>query len=803
MTVHSEEDTKRIYITPVIERHWAGAVVMEFPIAPGAIPPEVFKNSVARWQRKNPKKADYALFVKELPQQPIAIVEAKKFEEDDGAGLQQAMDYAEKCGAKFAYSSSGHGFIEHDFFTGKRRRIALEAFPSPEELWRRYVAAEKLSAAQKKIIAEPYAGTSSREPRYYQVRAINAVVEAFAQNKKRALLVMATGTGKTYTAFQIVSRLISSGRVRHVLFLADRNILVDQAKNGDFSAFGGKATKISARRFDPAYQIHFALYQQLIEPDSAGGFIEHFREVEPTFFDLIVIDECHRGSADADSAWHKILDYFSSAFHLGLTATPRETKDVSSIHYFGEPVYQYSLKDGISDGYLAPFDVLSCQANIDATGFSPEQANSFDKERGELVDERGNVVSNEVYSRKNFDRNIVLRDRTKFVARRIAALLRERGVFSKTIVFCVDTDHASRMRDALANELSDVVKKYPNYVMRITGDDHEGKKAVDAFCDPRRKEPTIATTSQLLSTGVDCRTCRFVVLEKTIGSMIEFKQIIGRGTRLAENLGKTHFSIIDFRGNTAKFSDPEFDGEPVSVFQEKTVPEGHDSEDAPPCVSEEPSSVDSPPMPDGSNPVNPPPPPQKFYIGENEVLVDMLSERVQFVDPFTGKLITENLISYSKKNMLGRYADMKNFLRVWNTTTDRRNLLAELSGHGVFISALREKFQKSRYGKGDDVDDFDILCHYVFDAPVKSKSERARAAKNSRFLKNYSALARRVLDVLIDKYATEGLVDFSNTEVFDTDPIREFGSPREIIRAFGGLEKFQETAEKLSEEIYA
>jgi len=771
---------------------------MEWKISPGAIPTEVFSgnNDEEVLKKRKPKSADYALFIPNLPRQPIAIVEAKKNALPDNGGLQQAKNYAQMCGAKFAYSSSGHHFVEYDFFTGKTRTIPLNAFPSPSELWSRYEKAKKYSAEAKKIIAEPYAmGNSNREPRYYQARAINSVVEAFATGKKRALLVMATGTGKTFTAFQIVSRLINSGKVRHVLYLADRNVLVDQAKNNDFQSLEKISCKISSRKLDPAYKIYFALYQQLIETGANGEIIEHFKDVASSFFDLIVIDECHRGSAKDDSTWHKILDYFQGAFHLGLTATPRETDDVSNIDYFGEPVYVYSLKDGIADGFLAPYEVLSCELDVDANGFSPSDAKSY-SERGELIDEHGNVVPEGSYSAKDFEKNIVLRARTKRVAQRIAACLRAQGEFSKTIVFCVDTEHAARLRDAIANEFSDIVKKYPNYVVRITGDDPEGKNLLDAFCDATKKEPTIATTSQLLSTGVDCRTCRLVVLDKNIGSMTEFKQIIGRGTRLAPQLGKTHFSILDFRKNTWHFSDPDFDGEPV---QAKDFPSSENSEEA--ALATNVSEDNSPDSTLSSSPFDPEPAPRKYYVGENEISVDVATERISFVDPRTGKLVNEDLVSYSKKNMRASYASLKDFIKAWNA--NRRDLIDYLPEHGVFIKELREKFKHSQYGNADEFDDFDILCHYIFDVPAKSKSERARAAKKSVFLKNYTGLARAVLESLIDKYASANLLDFENPAVFDTDPIRDFGTTAEIVQSFGGKTNFRAALANLVKEIYA
>jgi len=773
---------------------------MEWKISPGAIPSEVFseKNGEEVLKKRKPKSADYALFVPNLPSQPIAIVEAKKSALPDNDGLQQAKDYAQMCGAKFAYSSSGHHFVEHDFFTGKTRNIPLNAFPSPDELWSRYAEAKKYSAEAEKIIAQPYAmGNSDREPRYYQAHAINSVVEAFATGKKRALLVMATGTGKTFTAFQIVSRLINSGKVRHVLYLADRNVLVDQAKNNDFQSLGKISCKISSRKLDPAYKVYFALYQQLIEKGANGKIIKHFKAVASSFFDLIVIDECHRGSADEDSAWHKILDYFHGAFHLGLTATPRETDDVSNINYFGEPVYTYSLKNGIADGFLAPYEVLRCKLDVDANGFSPRDAKSY-SERGELIDERGNVVPEGSYSAKDFEKNIVLRARTKRVAQRIAECLRAQGEFSKTIVFCVDVEHAARLRDAIANEFPDIVKKYPNYVMRITGDDFEGKNALDAFCDAKKKEPTIATTSQLLSTGVDCRTCRLVVLDKNIGSMTEFKQIIGRGTRLAPQLGKTHFSILDFRGNARLFSDPDFDGEPV---QAKDFSPSENPEEA--ALATNVAEGNSPDADVLTSPFAPELAPRKYYVGENEISVDVAAEQISFVDPRTGKLVNEDLVSYSKKNMRMRYASLKDFIKAWNDPENRKNIDDYLPAHGVFINELREKFKKSHYGNAEEFDDFDILCHYVFDAPAKSKSERARKAKNSVFLKNYTGIARAVIESLIDKYATANLIDFENPAVFGTDPIRNLGSPAEIVRGFGGRENLHAAIANLVKEIYA
>lgn len=783
----TEEDIKLQYITPAIEK--AGwdkkkQIRMEYAFTDGAV--IVRGKTVARGKRK---RADYILYHRS--NLPLAIVEAKDNKHNLGDGMQQGIDYAATLDIPFVYSSNGDAFLEHDVKNGTEREIPLDAFPSPQELWDRFSAASGYTPEQKTLITEPYYySPGDITPRYYQRIAINRTIEAVARGQNRILLVMATGTGKTYTAFQIIHRLWKSGTKKRILFLADRNILVDQTMTQDFKPFAKVMHKIGENEqrdsdghkiLDSSYEIYLALYQQLAGDDNK----EPFRVFAPEFFDLIIIDECHRGSAKADSQWRKILEYFKSATHIGLTATPKETKEVSNISYFGEPIYTYSLKQGIDDGFLAPYKVIRVGLNKDLEGYRPPAGKR---------DVDGNEIEDREYNAKDFDRNLIIDERTREVAKRVTRFLKENDRYAKTIVFCVDIEHAERMRQALINENSDLVSQNPKYIMRITGDNAEGKAQLDYFIDADCKYPTLVTTSKLLTTGVDCKTCKLIVLDSPIKSMTEFKQIIGRGTRLKPECGKEYFTIMDFRDASRLFADPSFDGEPIVIIEdggEKNDGEGNGTSDN----GEELPPIEEPPITDSPFPQPPPHEPKK-KVRINGVDVHILNERVQYYD-VNGKLTTESLVDYSKKNILGKYATLDEFLQNWNAEDKKQAIIDALQERGVLLESLRDISGKT------DLDDFDLICHIAYDKEPLTKAERANNVRKRGYLHQYSELAQQVLGALLDKYKNEGIRDLSNLAILQNDPFRQFGSPMKIAKLFGGKDGYVQAVIKLQNEIYA
>lgn len=731
--------------------------------------------------RKKPKKADYLLMYKR--DVPLAVVEAKDTNHTVEAGLQQAMGYAISLDVPFAYSTNGKGFAEHDFTTGKVRRLAIDEFPTPEELWERYRESRgiKTERAEEVVTSPYYYEHGGNSPRYYQRNAVNRTIEAVAKGQDRILLVMATGTGKTYTAFQIVHRLREAGLAKKVLYLADRNILVDQTIDGDFKPLRKVVTKVEHRKLDPAYEVYFALYQQLVGTDGE----EIFRGFSPEFFDLVIVDECHRGSAADDSTWRKVLEYFDTAVQIGMTATPKETKGISNIDYFGEPVYTYSLKQGIEDGFLAPYKVIRVKPNVDVYGWRPT---------ADAVDDNGELIDDRVYEKQDFDRELVIKERTEIVAKKITQFLKETDRCSKTIVFCVDIDHAERMREALVNENSDIVKEHPSYIMRITGDSKEGKAKLDEFIDPDEKYPTIVTTSKLLTTGVNCKTCKLVVLDNLFGEqgMTEFKQIIGRGTRICEPYGKLYFTILDFRDASRLFADPAFDGEPVQIYEPEPdgpmVPDP-DEPDTPPDVT---PIVDPTDWPD-DDPADVGPR-IKYYV--HGIPVNIASERVEYYST-SGELVTESLKDYTRKNIRGEYDTLDHFLVAWSAEDRKQAIIDELKERGVFLDELRKESGQ------EQMSDFDLICHIAYDQKPLTRSERASNVKKKGYLYEYTGLARDVLETLLDKYATSNLVDLDDTRVLDLEEFRKFGSPMKICKAFGGKKEFIYAAQTLENALYS
>ncbi len=757
------------------------------------------------------KKADILLYYK--PNIPIALIEAKDNRHGLGDGMQQGLDYAETLHIPFVFASNGDGFVFHDrtgASTPREATLDLDAFPSPAELWARYRRWKGLNPAAEQIVLQDYYDDGSgKAPRYYQVNAVNAAIEAIAKGQARVLLVMATGTGKTYTAFQIIWRLWKAGRKRRILFLADRNVLIDQTMVNDFRPFGGTMAKLSThaktieradgssedltlaldkkRRIDTAYEVYLGLYQAITGPEEHQKL---FREFSRGFFDLIVIDECHRGSAAEDSAWREILDYFSSATQIGLTATPKETEYVSNIAYFGEPVFSYSLKQGIRDGFLAPYKVVKVHIDRDIEGYRPE--------KGQL-DRIGEPVEDRIYNVKDFDRTLVIDERTKLVAQKVTQFLQESNDrYQKTIVFCVDQEHAARMRQALINANADLVAENPRYVMRITGGDAEGQAQLGNFTDPESKWPVLVTTSRLLSTGVDAQTCRLIVLEREVGSMTEFKQIVGRGTRVHEDTHKYYFTLIDFRGATSHFADPDFDGEPVQIYA-PTGDQPIDPPDAPPTdedgltLPKEPGGdetiVDQPGLP------RPPTggPRKKVYI--DGVSATIVAERVEYLDA-NGKLVTESLRDYTKRALRKRFASLDDFLKRWKAAERKQAILEELASGGLPLDPIIEEL-------GRDLDPFDLICQVAFDAKPLTRRERAENVKKRDAFSRYGDKARAVLDALLAKYADEGVLNLDDAKVLKIAPFSSLGTPVELVRAFGGKPGFEQAVHDLQAELYA
>lgn len=783
----SEEDIKLRYITPAIQNAgWDNKQIrMEYAFTAGRI---ILRGNITARGRK--KSADYLLSYKN--NFPLAIVEAKDNTQPVGAGLQQAIDYAKTLDVPYVYASNGDGFVEQNLITGEVKELKLEEFPSPEALYQRYRIDKGIDEAEEKVMLEPYYYIPNyKTPRYYQRVAINRTVDAVAKGRDRVLVVSATGTGKTFMTFQIIYRLWKSGLKKKILFLADRNVLVDQTITGDFKPFSGKMTKVQNRNLDSSYEIYMALYQQLAGDDGE----EAFRQFQPNFFDLIVIDECHRGSAKEESAWRKILDYFSEATHVGCTATPIETKEASSFSYFGEPIYEYSLKQGIDDGFLAPYKVIRIGLDKDLEGYRPEAGK---------VDKYGYEIEDREYNAKDYDRNLVIDDRTRVVASKISEFLKKTDRFSKTIVFCVDIEHAERMRQALINENKDLYTENDRYIMRITGDNDIGKAQLENFIDEESTYPVIAVTSKLMTTGVDAKMCKLIVLENNINSMTEFKQIIGRGTRLLEDYGKTYFTIMDFRNASRLFADPDFDGKPEVVIDlggddpvdepETPTDEGEEGtgEDAGnDGVKEdggEYGTGDIPPFDDEGEDK-----PRKYYVGD--VTVRVLSERVQYVDK-DGKLITESLIDYTKKNILQQYSRLDEFLRTWTEAEKKQAIIDELQDDGVLLEAVREELGKT------ELDDFDLICHIAYDKAPLTKKERAENVKKRHYLYKYSDTAKEVIEALLDKYANDGIKEIEDTKVLQLKEFQKIGSPMKIVKAFGGKEAYQKAVQELENEIY-
>ena len=785
----SERDICTKFITPaIVKAGWNRdtQIMEEVSFTAGKI---IVRGKLV--SRGKQKRADYILYYKNNI--PIAIIEAKDNKHSVGAGIHQGIDYAETLDIPFVFSSNGDAFLFHDRTVNlgkKETELTLDQFPTPKILWEKY---KKFKCIEEPEIEEVFTQSyhkdaSGKEPRYYQRIAINRAVEAVAKGQDRILLVMATGTGKTYTAFQIIWRLWKAKKKKRILFLADRNILIDQTKAQDFAPFGDKMTKITKRHIDKSYEIYLALYQGLTGSDEDK---DAYKQFSPDFFDLVVIDECHRGSAKEDSAWREVLDYFSSATHLGLTATPKETKDVSNIEYFGEPIYTYSLKQGIEDGFLAPYKVIRPLINIDLDGLKLPQG---------TIDKYGNEIPDEEFNTKDFDKKIVVDERTELVAKRITEYLKKNNRFDKTIVFCVDIDHANRMRQALVNENAYMVTQNSKYVMKITGDDNEGKMELDNFINPEEPYPVIATTSKLMTTGVDAKTCKLIVLESNINSMTEFKQIIGRGTRLRPEFGKYYFTIMDFRGVTRLFEDKEFDGEPVQIKDVKETEEMPTEEqtkeeiiDIIDEISKEETVVDIPP---NINLTDIETPTRKFYVNGIEVV--QVGERVQYYGK-DGKLITESLVDYTKKNLKEQFATMNDFIKKWSEADKKSAIIEELEEQGILFEELREEVKQKT---GKDLSIFDLICHVTFDMPPLSRKERAEKVKKRNYFGKYSEKARAILNALIDKFADEGIMEIENRSILSFQPFDKFGTPVEIIKEFGGKDKYEEAIRELEKELF-
>jgi type I restriction enzyme R subunit len=765
----TELDICDLFITPAIkEAGWDQftQIRREVTLTPG---PVVVRGEMSARNKKKKKFADYVLQKEQGV--PIAIVEAKDNNKTISHGLQQAIGYASILEVPSAFSSNGDGFASHNTVPEDGEEIETEfpmsGFPSPDIVWKRYK--KKHGIKDEELVLQPYHDDGSgKEPRYYQTDAINRTIEAVSKGQKRILLVMATGTGKTYTTFQIIWRLWKARRAKRILFLVDRNILADQTLVNDFKPFGSVMTKIRNRKIDPSYEIQLGLYQAITGPAEEDKI---FKNVSRDFFDLIVIDECHRGSAEEDASWREILDYFSGAIQIGMTATPKETKYASNITYFGDPVYTYSLKQGIEDGFLAPYKVVKIDIDKDIQGWKPEPG---------LADDLGNPVEDRIYNQTDMDRILVLNQRTKLVARRVMQFLNATDPFSKTIIFCEDIDHAERMRKAIVNVAGRPAIDNHRYVMRITGDSVEGKAELDNFIDPESKYPVIATTSELMTTGVDAKMCRLIVIDKTINSMTTFKQIIGRGTRIHEELNKYYFTIMDFKKATELFKDPQFDGEPVVIFEP--------GDDEPPVPPDPPPGDDEGGGDDGADT------PTRKYVFNN-VEVSIVAERVEYIGN-DGKLVTESYKDFSRKQIHSEFASLDDFLSNWNQAEKKKAIIDLLEEHGVIVENLAEAV-------GSDFSEFDLICHVAYDQPPLTRKERANSVRKRNYFTKYGAQTRKVLEALLDKYADRGVVSIENPKVLHLDPFNEIGTPVEIINdVFGGKTKYEKALQELENELY-
>ncbi len=762
----SEEDIKLQYITPAITAKWdVKKITMETKVTDGKI--NLKGNFVFR---EKPKRADYILYLN--ANNPIAVIEAKDNKHTITDGLQQAMTYAQMLDLPFAYSSNGDGFAEHDFLTGKERQFCMDEFPTEAELIARYKQESGMTPEQEAVIQQPYySSQTTYSPRYYQRIAINRTVDAIAKGQDRLLLVMATGTGKTYTAFQIVYRLLQAGIKRKVLYLADRNILVDQSIQQDFAPLEKVIHKINVAKDDKStitsHEVYFSLYQQLVGDDDN----EHFSELfTPDFFDLVIVDECHRGSAKEESRWRRILEYFNSATQIGMTATPKETKYISNINYFGDPIYMYSLKEGIEDGFLAPFKVINIMTDI-GDGWRPR--------KGQL-DINGLEIPDRIYTNSDYDYNIIIEDRIQQVAAEITRYLKSTDRMAKTIVFCATEDAADRMRTALVNLNSDMVKQNPDYIVRITGSDDYGKKKLKYFISTSSEGPVIATTSKLLSTGADCKMTKLIVLDEMIGSMTEFKQIIGRGTRLREKEGKTHFVVMDFRNVSRLFADPDWDG-PIEMDDDFDP----NRKKEPPVTPPGPGSIDPP------GPKNPKP-----IVGRDGCRVEIIYKTVSVYDAHGKLLRQESIVDYTKGNILGEYASLDNFIRQWTAAEKKDAIRQMLLDRGIDLEIM-----KADQGM-TDVGDFDFICHVAFDKKPLTRKERANNVKKRDFLSKYSGVAREVLEALLDKYMNTGIYEIEKTEILKLDPFQKLGKPQKIAGYFGGKAGYMKAIKELEEAIY-
>ncbi|MGP0628669.1 EcoAI/FtnUII family type I restriction enzme subunit R [Nitrospina sp. 32_T5] len=766
----SEIDICDLFITPAIKNagwNQLKQIRREVTLTPG---PVIVRGNMSARNKKKKKIADYIL--SKEPGIPIAVVEAKDNNHTVSHGMQQALGYASILDLPSAFSSNGDAFASHNKIPQKgediETELPLDEFPSPEILWQRYKSYRNIEDEDESLTLQPYhLDSADKEPRYYQTDAINRTIEAIARGVNRALLVMATGTGKTYTTFQIIWRLWKARKVKRVLFLADRNVLVDQTLVNDFKPFGSVMAKIKNRKIDPSYEIHLGLYQALTGPDEEDKI---FKNVSPDFFDLIVIDECHRGSAADDSIWREIIDYFPNAIHLGLTATPKETKYVSNTTYFGDPVYTYSLKQGIEDGFLAPYKVIRIDIDRDIQGWTPPPG---------MRDDLGEEIEDRTYNQSDMDRILVLNQRTKLVAKRVMQLLIATDPFAKTIVFCEDIDHAERMRKALVNAAGQLALDYPKYVMRITGDSSEGKAELDNFIDPEVKFPVIATTSELLTTGVDVRTCKLIVLDKTINSLTTFKQIIGRGTRINEEQNKFFFTIMDFKKATEAFHDPNFDGDPVVIYE----PNEYDD----PVPPDPENGDDNGDVDDDGEGV------KKIIV--SGVPAKIIAERIEYIGP-DGGLITESYKDFSRKRIQSEFETLDKFIKHWNSFKKKQAIIDELEEHGIVLDNLAAEV-------GKDYGDFDLICHIAYDQPPLTRKERAENVKKRNYFTKYGDKARVVLNALLDKYAEEGISTIESARVLRLKPFNEIGTPVEIINdAFGGKEKYEAALEELEEQLY-
>ena len=803
----SEADICAKFITPALTAAgWNDAeqVYREYTLRPGRV---VVRGQKASRDKKSVRRADYVLFYKASI--PLAVIEAKENSHAVGAGMAQAINYAELLGVPFSFSSNGDGFVFRDATLASgtlESSLSLSQFPTPAELWERLCAWKGWSAAVRHLTEQPY--SPSKTPRYYQLNAINRTVEAIARGQRRALLVMATGTGKTYTAFQIIWRLWKSGAKKRILFLADRNILIDQTMVNDFRPFKGAMAKLSpkakgvervdavsgrhlieeldvavnktTKRVDKSYEIYLSLYQAVSGTEEEQNIYKQF---SPDFFDLIVVDECHRGSADEDSAWRSILTYFQSATQIGLTATPKETGTISNTEYFGEPVYTYSLRQGIEDGYLAPYKVIRVDLDKDTFGWRPPEG---------MTDKLGNVIEDRVYNSTDMNRKLVLERRDEVVAAKITEYLKATDRYAKTIVFCEDIDHASRMRQALSNANADIAAAHPLYVVQITGDNPEGKAQLDNFIDPEKRYPVIATTSKLMSTGVDAQTCKLIVLDQNIRSMTLFKQIIGRGTRLREDLGKTWFTILDFKRATDNFADPAFDGDPVQIYEPRADEPVNPPELPAPAQAERNAAVGDPGAEQGGGDGDAP---IRRYIVGNAVTVAIARERVQYLNA-QGRLITESLRDHTRINVMRRYDSLDKFLQAWSGADRKAALIEELEAEGVLFDALADEVSR-------ELDPFDLLLHVAYNQPTLTRRERANRVKKRNAFAKYGATARRVIEALIDKYADEGVQTIESMEVLRVPPLDMLGTPTELVKSFGGRTQYDAALRALEQELYS